>query len=613
MFQPTVDATTPLSQVTFVVVDLETTGGAPQSSVITEVGAVKLRGGELLGELQTLVDPGQAIPAQITALTGITTGMLAGQPTILSVLPSFLEFAHGATLVAHNAGFDTGFLNANLERHGYPRLTHPVVCTAALARRLVRDEVRDCKLATLAAHLRCGTVPVHRALADARATAEVLHALLERAGSFGVLTLEDLLDFAHVRNTPLFKERRALSDGLPRTAGVYAFRDQRGEVLYVGKATDLRARVRRYFGNDDRRTIVALLREAHAVDHWVCPTPIEAAVREVRLIHAHRPRFNRRSKHPRRAVWLTLTRERYPRLSIVRTPPGPTVPQLGPLGSRRVAEVVAEAVQDALPLRRCTLRLGIGAPRSGATTTPMACVLVEIGRCGAPCDGRSSAEEYGHVADQAAAVLAGDPTPVLERLAARMSELGQQARFEEAGALRGRVQALVAAITRTRRLRALAGSGVLVASRPARAGVRHVVVASDGRLAASVACDGAADLAQTVAALRADAAVATTPCDAAGHALPPATPGADAAERAKHAEDIEVFARWLEGPGAVVHHCHAGLAHPVAGGRLLADLDRRFTAAARTTGRPAAELAAKRLRRAQPADPTTAPLPSDVG
>src|SRR5664279_3363886 len=103
---------TALREVTFVVVDLETTGGSPQSSAITEIGAVKTRGGEVLGEFQTLVDPGGPIPPFIVALTGITDAMLIAAPRIEQVLPAFLEFLGDAVLVAHNAPFDVGFLKA---------------------------------------------------------------------------------------------------------------------------------------------------------------------------------------------------------------------------------------------------------------------------------------------------------------------------------------------------------------------------------------------------------------------------------------------------------------------------------------------------------------------
>src|SRR3712207_4653853 len=107
-----------LRETTFVVLDLETTGGAPDGGGITEVGAVKVRGGEELGVLATLVNPGERIPPFITVLTGITQAMVAPAPRIEQVLPSLLEFLHGAVLVAHNAPYDVGFLKAACARHG---------------------------------------------------------------------------------------------------------------------------------------------------------------------------------------------------------------------------------------------------------------------------------------------------------------------------------------------------------------------------------------------------------------------------------------------------------------------------------------------------------------
>ena len=138
------DLGTPLSDVTFVVVDLETTGGTPADCAITEIGAVKVRGGEVLGEFQTLVDPGGPVPPFIQVLTGITTTMLIGAPPIEQVLPSFLEFSRGAVLVAHNAPFDIGFLKAAAARTGHAWPGNQVVDTVRLARRVVtRDEAPE--------------------------------------------------------------------------------------------------------------------------------------------------------------------------------------------------------------------------------------------------------------------------------------------------------------------------------------------------------------------------------------------------------------------------------------------------------------------------------------
>ena len=153
------DLGTHLSQVTFCVVDLETTGGA-ETDMITEFGAVKVRGGEVLGEFQTLVNPRSHIPPLIAVLTGITNQMVADAPTLRQVLPAFLSFAEGTVIVAHNAPFDVGFLRRACEALDYPFPRWPVVDTAALARQiLLRDEVPNCKLATLARHFRPPSPP----------------------------------------------------------------------------------------------------------------------------------------------------------------------------------------------------------------------------------------------------------------------------------------------------------------------------------------------------------------------------------------------------------------------------------------------------------------------
>ncbi|MGH3342785.1 MAG: DEDD exonuclease domain-containing protein, partial [Carbonactinosporaceae bacterium] len=424
---------TPLHEVTFVVLDLETTGMAPATAGITEVGAVKVRGGQVLGEFQTLVDPGSPLPAFVSVLTGITSGMLAGAPPLASVLPSFLEFVRGCVLVAHNAPFDMGFLKAACERHGYRWPGNVTVDTARLARRvLTRDEVPDCKLATLARYFRSGCTPIHRALDDSRATVDVLHGLIERLGSLGVHSLEELTTFTQLVS-PAQRRKRHLAEALPRAPGVYLFEDGRGRVLYVGKSNDLRTRVRSYFtGAETRTRITEMIGLCASVTPIVCETGLEAEVRELRLIAEYKPRYNRRSRFPERAVWVAITREPYPRLSIVRKVRDDGVTYLGPFPSRRLAEQAVLAVYAALPVRQCTMRL---TPRRKVS----ACALYEMGRCHAPCEGRESVEDYAVHVEAVRAAMTHDIRPVVDPALRRVAALAGALRYEDAAVHRDRL------------------------------------------------------------------------------------------------------------------------------------------------------------------------------
>uniref|UniRef100_UPI0012969697 DEDD exonuclease domain-containing protein n=1 Tax=Ornithinicoccus halotolerans TaxID=1748220 RepID=UPI0012969697 len=433
------DLGVPLAEVTFVVVDLETTGGAPGGAEITEVGAVKVRGGEVVGEFQTLVRPRAPIPPFIAVLTGITDQMVAGAPPVETVLPQFLEFAHGAVLVAHNAGFDVSFLKAAAEQTGHRWPAPPVLDTVRLARQLVhRDEAPNHKLASLARVFGSAVEPNHRALQDARATVDVLHGLIERVGNLGVQTLEELQSYTS-RVTPAQRRKRFLSDAMPSAPGVYVFKDGQGRPLYVGTATDLRRRTRTYFtASESRRRMAEMVGVAESLTPIVCATRLEAQVRELRLIAEHKPRYNRRSRDPEKALWVKLTVETFPRLSIVREVREDGAHYAGPFGSRRVAEAAVAAVHEVVPLRQCTRRLG-------RVPSGTACVLAEMGRCGAPCTGAQSPEDYADVVTRAAQLLAGDGREVLAALRARLSELATQERFEDARALRDRMVALVRA------------------------------------------------------------------------------------------------------------------------------------------------------------------------
>jgi DNA polymerase-3 subunit epsilon len=469
-----------LRDTTFVVLDLETTGGAPDGGGITEVGAVKVRGGAELGVLATLVNPGERLPPFITVLTGITEAMLLPAPPIEQVLPSLLEFLRDAVFVAHNAPYDLGFLKAACAKHGYTWPNPRVLDTAALARRvLTRDEVPNRKLGTLAAFFHAMHTPTRRALDDAKATVDVLHGLIARLGSFNVHTLGDAIEFAKAV-TPTQRRKRHLADGLPHVPGVYVFRAADDRALYVGTSVDVATRVRSYFTAAEKRARISeMLAAAVRVDAVECAHSLEAEVRELRLIAAHAPPYNRRSKYPERVTWLKLTHEAYPRLSVVRTLADDDATYLGPFSSRRGAELAAAGVYDAVPLRQCTQKLSV------RTATP-ACALAELGRCPAPCELRITPQEYADVAATPFRSAAqSDPQVVVTALLRRIDTLSQAQRYEEAAVVRSRLAALLRASVRMQRLGAVTRLPELVAARRNTAGGWEIAVVRHGRLAAA--------------------------------------------------------------------------------------------------------------------------------
>ena len=534
---------TPLADVTFVVVDLETTGGSPKDSAITEIGAVKVRGGVVLGEFQTLVDPGCEIPPYISVLTGITSMMVAAAPRIGAVLPGFLEFARGAVLVAHNAPFDLGFLKAACAESGIAWPAAASVDTAVLARRLLtRDEVPNCKLGTLAPFFSASTSPTHRALDDARATVDVLHGLFERLGPLGITSLEELTGLTR-QVDPERRRKRHLADDVPHGPGVYLFRGPRDEPLYVGTSNDLRSRVRSYFTSGEQRSrITEMVALSQRVDAIPCAHDLEAAVRELRLIAEHKPRYNRRSRFPERALWIRLTEEPFPRLSVVRrVRPGAGV-FLGPFPDRRAADAAVAAVHEAIPLRQCTGRLSI-------RVLGTACALAGMGRCGAPCTGAQSVDEYAAIAAVFRAAVDHDPRDLVAPLLARVDRLAGEERYEDAAVLRDRIAVLVRAVRRRQRLESLAAVPELVLARSDGAGGWQLSVVRRGRLVAA----GVAPVGTSVRGTLADLLTTAE------------TPAGPDGELAASVDETELVLRWMEKPGTRLVELSGTLACPAPG------------------------------------------------
>lgn len=489
------DMGVPLSDVTFCIIDFETTGGSAETDRITEVGAVKYRAGECLGTFQTLVNPGVPIPPYITMLTGITEAMVFPAPRIESILGTLAHFIGDAVIVAHNSRFDMGFLNAALIRDDRDPLDNKVIDTVPLARRLVRDEVPDCKLGTLASRLRLAHQPSHRALDDALATADLLHFLLERAAGYGVLGLDDLLALPRLDTHPQASKLR-LTEDLPRAPGVYVFSDANGRVLYVGKATNLRQRVRSYFSTgESRRKVGSMLRVVHRVDHIETPDPITAEILEMRLIQRLLPQYNRAGTSSSKYCYVRLTLdEEWPRLVVAKNPAtgkGAAGLHIGPLPSRTAARLVIEAIESVVPLRRCTVRMG--RTYTAPADAPV-CSAAQLGVAMCPCSGTADHARYAEIVSFIVDALTVDPTPLFELLTTRMTALAVAQRYEEAANVRDRMQALSQALHRQRRCDQLRAAETLVLRHGT---VEHrfehgvlVAATTDGRLFAPITTSG---------------------------------------------------------------------------------------------------------------------------
>lgn len=458
-----------LGEAPYVVFDVETTGSsATKGGAITEIGALKVVRGDVVEEFSTLVNPGRKIEPFVARLTGITDRTVANAPPISEVMPRFERFSEGSVLVGHNVHFDCSFVTA--ARGGLP-LPNPVLDTLKLARCLVPG-LRRYRLGSLASHFGVRAMPNHRALSDAAATAGVFLKLLKLLRSAGVLSVGEaatLRGGVHGRVRP---QKQHLAEGIPVTPGVYYFVDKHGTTLYVGKAKNLRARVRTYFnGGDGRRKVGRLVEEVAEVRVRETESELHALIFEAREIKRLLPRYNSAGRDDRAGWFIRLDpSEPYPipeRVPANGREEGAV--HLGPYRSAGVLDACIEALGRIFPLRRCSGQDGV-------------CFYGQMGRC-APCIGMNQEDYRRLVVDEVVALLRGEGGE--EHLAALVRErerLAGELEFEAAARLRD----LIAGIERIRLTRALVSAEGLqaVVAASTEPGVVEVFALSEGRLLA---------------------------------------------------------------------------------------------------------------------------------
>ena len=272
----------------YAIVDIETTGGYAANNAITEVAIVLHNGHEIEGSYQTLINPLQKIPLYISALTGITQQMVSDAPIFEQVAPNISRLLEGRIFVAHNVNFDYSFLKHHLNLAGH-ELNCRKLCTVRLGRSVIPG-LPSYSLGGLCRHLDIPIYDRHRAGGDANATVLLFEHLVRTGGE------KHIIDFlkrnAREQSLPpnLPKEQ---VDQLPYVPGVYYFHDQKGKVVYVGKAKNLKQRVCSHFThNGVGKQRQDFLRTIHHISFQTCGTELMAAILESIEIRRLWPAFN---------------------------------------------------------------------------------------------------------------------------------------------------------------------------------------------------------------------------------------------------------------------------------------------------------------------------------
>ncbi|MDW8464800.1 MAG: DEDD exonuclease domain-containing protein [Chloroherpetonaceae bacterium] len=427
-----------ISDAVFTVIDLETTGGAQPENTIIELAAIKVRHGEILDELSTLINPEQPISYFISQYTGITNEMVKNAPRLPEVLPRLQALIGESVFVAHNIHFNLRFLNMELRRYGCEPLKNAALCTVRLARRLLPKQPRK-NLSELAAWFGIPISERHRAHGDALATVQILQKLIEIAAeAHGVEYLDELLSLQFQPMRRFKKEpvhiqriRKEVLPRLPERAGVYLMHAANGEVLYIGKLKNLKARVSSYFTHDVNKPekVKELIQYVRTVETIATGSELEALLLESRLIKQYRPRYNTLLKRYKSYPFLRLTHHPYPRLEIATSIENDGAEYFGPFPSMEVARDVFDVLNKNLLLRECSddeFRKG------------RACIYFELHRCLAPCEAHRQAEDaYQKELERARQFLSGEDSALIRQLTEKMHRLAAELRFERGGRVAG--------------------------------------------------------------------------------------------------------------------------------------------------------------------------------
>ncbi len=434
------------SETTFSVIDFETTGTSLPSSRAIELGIVRVENLEIVDTFQTFFNPGIFIPPFISQLTGIENDDLIDAPKFEDVAQQIKEFIEDTVLVGHNLQFDFAFLKSEFNHANIilPKLEQ--VCTLKLSRRLF-PELKSKSLGSMAKHLRLRHKNVHRALGDATATAKILIKLITKLKEeHNSETINDIISF---QSTPSVSKsfrlikKKLIDDlaSLPDSSGVYFFKDSKDKIIYIGKAKNLKKRVKNYFSASASRKAKKISRKAHRLGFAVTASELSALVLEAELIKIHKPQFNTLLKRYSQNYFIRVTlTHNFPDIKVSSNFDFDGNDYFGPYSNRITAKSLREIVDKTYLLRECTDK---------QLAKNKKCYLVDIKRCLAPCIDKNITTAYKSELQNVYEFLEGKNQNAVNRLLNRMKDLSERQKYEEAAEVRDSVNLILNQLTRS--------------------------------------------------------------------------------------------------------------------------------------------------------------------
>ena len=443
----------PLAGIEFVVLDLKAVGPKPWTHRILDIALILIGPGGELDSFATQVNPQQRLPQYVLSLTGLRPEDVAEAPLFERIADEIEDRLRQRLLVGHGLALQVAYLQYELRRLGRPALSNELLDTLELAHLLLPDLGKP-SLENLAQRLGEPGAANHGAAADARLVARVARRLLKIASDRGYRSLRELREAIEKRAalsvfadaTEAIRPRLLLDahheQDVPALPGVYAFRDRGGQVLYVGKASDLSRRLAAYVNRplSYTRRMEGLVEAVDSVEVLPVDTELEALLLEARLIRQYRPPFNVQRHTHSASAFLRIDRaEPFPRLqACARLRPDGAL-YFGPFRSSRQLRQTVGLLQRLLPLRTCARALG--RPRGRRQARPP-CLKLSTGACCGPCAEAISTAEYAEYVEEAISLLRGDKDRTYERLRSQLREAIRQQDQEREQATRKLMRAL---------------------------------------------------------------------------------------------------------------------------------------------------------------------------